>query len=249
MSISLSHQNEVTGQDLNLSDWQGHMGERWLRNLDALEAVLSPIGKSLLCNAHFQPSETVLEIGCGGGALSLQIASILSGGGLVTGIDINADLAAAAQNRARESGVMNAHFAVCDASKTHLKPQSYDRLCSRFGVMFFDDPLAAFTHLRSLIKPNGQLDCAVWGSPFENPWMISAALVAKNYVDIPPYVPKAAGPFAFEDAAYFGEILKQAGFKTPDFTALSGKLNLGSDPRTAQEFVFEALSVGHIIKT
>lgn len=225
------------------------MGERWLRNLDSMEALLSPIGDALLRRADFHPSETVLEIGYGGGGMSLEIARILNGGGALTGVDINADLAAIAQKRAKVAGIINANFMATDASKTNLKPQAYDRLCSRFGVMFFDDPLTAFSHVRTLIKPNGQIDLAVWGSPFENPWMISAALVAKNYVDIPPYVPRAAGPFAFEDCDYFGDILKRAGFKSTEFTPLSGQLNLGSDAKSAQEFVFEALSVGQIIKS
>jgi ubiquinone/menaquinone biosynthesis C-methylase UbiE len=244
-----SHLDTPLSRVIDLSDWEGGMGERWLRNLDAMEALLSPIGDALLRTADFQPSETVLEIGCGGGALSLEIARVLNKGGALTGVDINVDLAATALKRAKAAGIINANFIATDASKTNLKPQAYDRLCSRFGVMFFDDPLTALSHVRTLIKPKGQIDMAVWGSPFENPWMISAALVAKNYVDVPPYVPRAPGPFAFEDRDYFGDILKRAGFKSTEFTPLTGQLNLGSDAKFAQEFVFEALSVGQIIKS
>jgi ubiquinone/menaquinone biosynthesis C-methylase UbiE len=245
----LSHPDDASSQDLDLRDWQGAMGERWLRNLDALETVLSPIGDALLNRADFQPGEKVLEIGFGGGGMSLEIAKVLQDGGSLTGLDINKELVETAGGRAKAAGIKNANFIASDASKTDLKPQTYDRLCSRFGVMFFDDPLAAFSHHHGLIKPSGQIDLAVWASPFENPWMISAALVAKAYVDIPPYVPRAPGPFAFEDTAYLGEILNGAGFKSIEILPLTGRLNLGSNAKTAQEFVFEALSVGQIIRS
>ena len=120
-------------------DWAGEMGARWLANIDRLESMIAPIGDALLARAGFQPGQHVIDIGCGGGATSLAIASAVGSSGSVVGIDISPDLIAKATERGVAAGVPNARFECADAS-LYQAETPFDRLFSRFGSMFFQNP-------------------------------------------------------------------------------------------------------------
>lgn len=146
-------------------DWAGEMGLKWLANLSLFEEMIAPIGNALLARADYQPGETVIDLGCGGGGTTIAIAKQVADAGRVMGIDISPDLIAAAQERDGESGYSNVGFTCSDASIVELSDAPYDRLFSRFGSMFFDEPQIAFSHLHGLLKKGGRIDLAVWGPP------------------------------------------------------------------------------------
>ena len=235
---------------LKYEDWAGEMGARWLANLKGFESTIAPVGEALLARAAFQPGERVLDIGFGGGATTLAIAQAVQPGGEVLGIDISPDLVAATTRRASNAGITNVRFLCADAASVTLSDAPYDRLCSRFGSMFFADPKPAFANLRGLLKPGGRIDLAVWGPPPENPWMLEGMAVARRHVDMPAPVPRAPGPFAFEDLDYLQEILAAAGFRQSQLVAAKGLLPVGgpaATPEAAQAFVCNALAFGQVL--
>jgi SAM-dependent methyltransferase len=240
----------IPSESVKAEDWTGDMGVRWVTNLRGLEALVAPIGDALLARADYRPGERVLDIGCGGGSTTIAIARAVAPDGVALGIDISPDLTAIAGRRAAEAGLGNARFLCSDAATVRLLEAPFDRLFSRFGSMFFDDPVAAFSNLHSLLRPGGRIDLAVWGPPRDNPWMMEMMTIARRHVEIPPAIPRAPGPFAFEDTDYLGEILTAAGFSAIEISAHGGPLPIGgaaSTPKSAVDFAFAALAFGRAL--
>ena len=232
-------------------DWAGEMGLKWLANLDAFEEMIAPIGDALLARADFQPGETVIDLGCGGGATTLAIAQKIAPSGRVRGVDISPDLVAAARQRATQAGATNMEFTCADAETVKLPDSPYDRLFSRFGSMFFEDPFAAFQNLHGLLRKGGRVDLAVWGPPRDNLWMMEMMGVVRNHVEVPPAVPRAPGPFAFEDLEYLGEILSRGGFSDVDVAAyesLQPVGGVGATPEQAADFASVAMATGRLLR-
>jgi SAM-dependent methyltransferase len=235
---------------LKYEDWAGEMGARWLANLTGFENTIAPAGEALLAHAAYQPGERAVDIGFGGGATSLAIAQAVAPDGEVVGIDISPDLAAATTRRAAAAGISNARFICADAATVAVPEAPFDRLCSRFGSMFFSEPVPAFMNLRGLLKPGGRLDLAVWGPPQQNPWMLEGMAVARRHVEMPAPVPRAPGPFAFEERDYMEKTLLAAGFSNVNIVPAKGELPVGGPGATAEQaqaFVRHALAFGQAL--
>ena len=179
---------------LKAEDWAGEMGAYWLANLTRFESMLAPIGAALLARADYQPGQSVLDIGCGGGGTTIAIGKAVAPSGEALGIDISPDLAAYATRRAAEAGASNVRFTCTDAASAALPDAPFDRLFSRFGCMFFAEPIPAFTNLRRLLKPGARIDLGAWASPHDNPWMSEAMVIVRKYVDLPPRFPARQDP-------------------------------------------------------
>ena len=209
--------------------WNGSMGEKWAERQDRMDALLAPLSQVALERANVADGEIVLDIGCGCGATSIAMAAKSRS---VTGYDISSPMLAAARERAL--GVDNVSFVEADASRVSLEPVG-DLLFSRFGVMFFDDPVAAFANLRSGLRPGGRVCLLVWRSLMENEWMARPLGALMAFIESPaePPNPRAPGPFAFADKDYVGELLAKAGFADIGFEEIDGKLELGSSAADA----------------
>ncbi|GAB4476717.1 MAG: methyltransferase domain-containing protein [Erythrobacter tepidarius] len=225
------------------------MGARWLANLERFEGMIAPIGEALLERAAYQPGERVLDLGCGGGPTTLAIAEAVGPDGAAIGLDIAPMLVEAAGRRAAAAGSA-ARFICADAASADLDEPLFGRLFSRFGSMFFPEPVTAFANLRTMLKPAARIDLAVWAHPRNNLWMMEVMGVVGQHIEIPPATPRAPGPFAFEDLAYLEEILTGAGFSGMDAVPYSGRQPVGgpgATPEEAAEFVLSSMAVGRAL--
>ena len=239
----------AASEALKGEDWAGEMGARWLASLDRFEGMIAPIGDALLARAGYAPGERVLDLGCGGGATTLAIAKAVGQRGAVLGLDIAPMLVEAATRRAAEVG-SPARFVCADAASATLAEPPFDRLFSRFGSMFFAEPVPAFANLRTMLKPGARIDLAVWAHPRDNAWMMEVMGVVRAHVEVPPAVPRTPGPFAFEDLGYLEEVLTGAGFTGFAAEAYQGEQPVGGPgaaPQDATDFVLASMAAGRIL--
>jgi SAM-dependent methyltransferase len=217
-----------------VADWNGAVGERWAAEQERTDQLIRAFGDAALKAADARPGEAVLDVGCGCGDTSLSLADAVGAPGRVLGVDVSAPMLAVARQRAAGRG--NLSFVEADASSARL-PGPFNLLFSRFGVMFFDDPAAAFTQMRSALKPGGRVAFVCWAMPKDNPWASLPAQAARKAsgINLPPPDPTAPGPFAFGDADRVHGILSAAGFTAISFQGFEAPMYLGSSPRSAAD--------------
>ncbi|QFT61878.1 class I SAM-dependent methyltransferase [Roseivivax sp. THAF30] len=192
--------------------WGGDPGRRWVTHHADLDHLHRGVAELVLETAELTPGMRVADIGCGGGALTLAAADRVGAGGEVLGLDISATLLKLAEETRREAGTANARFVEADA-QTYAFDDAFDRVISRFGVMFFDDFDAGFANLRAALAPGGRLVAATWAPAEHNPWFSDARRVAVERLGAPPAGdPDAPGPMALRDPERIDVIFKRAGF-------------------------------------
>lgn len=215
-------------------DWRGDVGDVWAREWRRTDRSLAPVNAALVAEAAARlqglGAPALLDIGCGAGATSLALTDALPEA-RITGVDLSANLVAAARERAGDRQQLR--FEVGDASSWTPSRADFDLIVSRHGVMFFDDPVAAFRHLRTLLRPGGSLLFSCFRDRSENEWIGAARPLFKRFAPDALQAPEpAAGPFAFADPARISAILGDAGFAPPhiapfDFSFVAGA---GNDP-------------------
>jgi SAM-dependent methyltransferase len=205
--------------------WSGATGQRWVDRQETLDTVLGPIQDVLLERAAPEPGERVIDIGCGCGASAIALAKRVGGTGKVLGVDISAPMLQRARERAPAGlplGLVNA-----DATVHAFEPGAADLLVSRFGVMFFADPVRSFRNLRSALRPGGRLAFACWRSLAANQWMSLPLQAASQHVTPPaPPAPEEPGPFAFAREERVHRILGEAGFSAIGMESVDLSLDL-----------------------
>ena len=210
--------------------WNGETGRNWVTHDALMEAMLQPLGESVMDTLAPQPGEHVLDIGCGCGHTSLSLADRVGAEGSVTGIDISAPMLAVASQLAAERNAEHTsiQFLEADAQTHTFEPERYDLVFSRFGVMFFEDPIAAFANIRGVLRASGRLAFCCWQPRAVNPFMTVPAMAALELLPAPPEMPpRTPGPFAFEEAEYVMEVLTSAGFESVVVTPLKQPLTFG----------------------
>ncbi|MEZ5596997.1 MAG: class I SAM-dependent methyltransferase [Pseudomonadales bacterium] len=212
--------------------WNGSAGQTWVESQQHLDRLLAPLSDAAIERAAVQCGERVVDIGCGCGATSLTLAEQ---GGDVWGVDISEPMLALAARRAEGKG--NVRFSRADASAQHFSGD-HDLLFSRFGVMFFDDPNAAFRNLRSALKDSGRLVFLCWQAAAANGWLSVAGRAVQPFLPQggPAVSVPGADPFAFADSDFVRGILEQAAFRDIAFTSLTPSLHLADDLEGAMAF-------------
>ncbi|SLN45661.1 Demethylmenaquinone methyltransferase [Roseovarius litorisediminis] len=188
--------------------------QKWVDHQETLDATLAPVLTGLLEQACLRPGEHVLDIGCGTGASLLSIAQAVGPKGAVMGADISSLLLSRARDRIAKAGCENVRALECDAQIYDFAPASVDCAMSRFGVMFFEDPVAAFANIARALKPGGRLVFLSWADLQKNPWFDVPRQVAFDQLGpLPKPEPRAPGPMAFAERNYVSDILTSAGLK------------------------------------
>ncbi len=229
---------ETEANAAQIEYWNAGAGETWASLQDRLDTQLEPLGADAIRALAPRPGERILDVGCGAGQTSLALASAVGPAGAVTGVDISRPLLEVARRRAGADGPT---FVEADAQTYPFEAGAFDAVFSRFGVMFFADPTAAFVNLRRALKPGGRLAFICWRPPAENPFMtLPMAAVSDMLPPTPPTDPLAPGPFAFADPARVRDILSTAGFETIETRRHDLKIGSGDLDQT----VAVALKIG-----
>jgi SAM-dependent methyltransferase len=226
--------------------WSDASAAKWVRLQERTDAQLGALGLFVIDRLAPAPGERVLDVGCGAGQTVLQLAERVGSEGSVVGLDISAPMLARARERVSEAGLSRVELVLGDAATQRFE-RPFDVLFSRFGVMFFEDPVAAFANLRAALRPGGRLGFACWQAPERNPWVALPLDAARKIAPgqaLPALLePERPGPFFFSDPAFVERILSRAGFIEIAVEPRELDAPLG-DARTLDEAVDFSLEIG-----
>ncbi len=190
----------------------------WMSLESHHEQVIGPAGRMAIDRLDPQPGQRIIDLGCGTGRTTLELAARVAPGGRALGVDIAAALLERAREHAGATGIDNVDFQHGDVQSINLRQARFDGAFSRFGVMFFADPVAAFTNVHRSLKPGAALSFACWQPVACNEWMLVPAQAAVSVLGTTPEMPApdAPGPFSLSDRDRVERILDSAGFQNVD---------------------------------
>lgn len=222
--------------------WTNIAGPQWVEHQAAMDALMQPVLDGVMARAGLADGAHVLDIGCGTGASALVAAELVGPDGSVLGVDISSALLGLARTRAQDHPTIS--FLEVDAAAHSFEPSRFDHLISRFGVMFFSDPVSAFANMARALKPGARMDFAAWGQIPNNPFFTVPARAARDVLGAMPKTdPDAPGPFAFSDVDRVTDMLARAGFS--DVSAEVTQLDL-TPAGTPADFVEQCCTIGPV---
>ena len=226
--------------------WSGKGGDIWVERQNAMDTMLSPLGEAALNKLNFNEEENVLDIGCGCGHTTLNIAKRIGPSGNVTGLDISEPMLKRAKESTFEMSITNASFKCVDVQTEDLGDQIYSAAFSRFGVMFFEDSIAAFKNINKSLISGGYLSFVCWQSPAVNPWQSLFIQEIKKFLDLPSPPPRSPGPFAFMESEYVSSILEESKFQDITIEGHEAEVNMFSG-RSLSDSVKDYISINPVV--
>lgn len=230
--------------------WSGPLFERFVRYRDLVIDGLGAHGKTAMATHPPQSGARVLDIGCGFGDTTQELAGLVGPEGNALGVDVSEPFIEAARGEAEETGVENVRFEVGDVQVTEFG-ESFDYAFSRMGVMFFANPVQALRNVREALAPGGRLCAVVWRRKLDNEWVHRAELVVDEYLDHPEESEEPScgpGPFSMANADTVSEQLKIAGFERISLQRCDLPLKIGRDLDHAVEFNMALGPAGEVLR-
>jgi ubiquinone/menaquinone biosynthesis C-methylase UbiE len=210
--------------------WNEEGGNKWAENIDIVESMIEPLSDVLIEKIAANFGEHVLDVGSGGGVTSMKLAEQVGSTGSVLGVDVSEPILSIARNRGKD--IANLQFQQSDATTAVLDENRFDIITSRFGVMFFDDPVLAFSNLHAALKTSGRLIFMCWRSLEENPWIAEPAKAAFEVVPPPADAekpePTDPGPFSLADKDHLKMVLSSAGFNNIELQMVDMNIPMGN---------------------
>ncbi|HET9052516.1 MAG TPA: class I SAM-dependent methyltransferase, partial [Candidatus Dormibacteraeota bacterium] len=216
--------------------WDGDEGDGWTEDEERYNAAAARFDAPLFDAAAIAAADAVLDLGCGCGATTREAARRAHAGNAL-GVDLSARMVERAAERARAEGLDNVRFEQADAQVHRFAPESVDVAISRFGAMFFADPLAAFTNLAAALRPGGRLVLLTWQELRRNPWVGTIRDAFAMGRALPEPVAGHPGPFGLSDPEGAARILRASGFDSPAAAGYEAPLRIGADVDDAIAFV------------
>ena len=228
------------------ANWNSKTGQAWVNNDLKMDLHLEVITTLLFKEFETLGNKHVLDVGCGSGTTSKLLSDQVGSTGSVEGVDISRPLLELAQ--AKYGTIENIRFTNADAQSFEFKKSFYDQIVSRFGVMFFENPIAAFTNMRQSLKPNGKLNFVCWSALEENEFFILPLKIVLKYLNKPlPNPSKAPGPLAFSNKPYLLKILQSSEFKNIKIKTVKTEM-LNFDPVKEQVRFFNKMGLAARMK-
>ncbi|WP_374590774.1 class I SAM-dependent methyltransferase [Aquabacterium sp.] len=239
----------AVGNTDQIAEWNGVLGQRWAELQSETAGIVAPFGAAALQLAAPRPGERVVDVGCGCGDTSIELARSVAPAGRVLGVDVSQPMLQVAKARAELAGLAHLSFSEADASDAEL-PADVDLLFSRFGVMFFAEPAVAFGHLRRALRSGGRCVFVCWRAPRDNNWVMTPLSAARQALGITPAPtdPHAPGPFSFADENRLRSILSDAGFSQIEVQRFDAPVYLGASPRLAAENAVRVGPTGRLVR-
>jgi SAM-dependent methyltransferase len=220
--------------------WNDVAGPLWVAAEEETERHTGPFGEAALERAAPAAGEAVLDVGCGCGVTTAALGEAVGAAGSVLGVDLSAPMLARAAERVGEPHV---RFRRGDAQVIDFGAEAFDLVFSRFGVMFFADPVAGFANLRRTLRPAGRLVFVCWQAPSANPWMAVVNRIAAKIFGLEPPSHDAPGPFSLADRSRLVQIIDAAGFATVSVASHDLNLHLGAG-QPVEDWVHQRLVMG-----
>jgi SAM-dependent methyltransferase len=215
--------------------WDGHEGDVWTEHADRYDRANRYMAARFLAAGLLGRGDDVLDLGCGTGAVTRDVARTTSGG-TVLGIDLSSRMLQLARERSAADGLDNIEFVQGDAQVYPFEPASRDIVISNFGCMFFGDPDVAWRNIARSLRPGGRLALVAWRTVTENEWLMELRRVLAFGRDLPLPPPNAPTPFAFADPEYARQVFERAGFQDVTLHPIDELLDLGDDVEDACAF-------------
>src|SRR6185503_7018311 len=231
---------DATGPNAEqITFWNEKSGPKWVAEQAGLDIMIAPFGARTIEVLAPRSGEHIVDVGCGCGGTSLELGRRVTSSGGVLGADISEPMLARARERAAAEGLTHVRFIAADAQTHPFAAAASDGIFSRFGVMFFADPSAAFANLHATLRPGGRLAFVCWRPVTDNPWMHVPLKAAGTVVPLkPPPPPDAPGPFSFSDRDRVSGILVRAGFRDVTFETFSHDIVIAGGGNVEQVLSF-----------
>ena len=226
--------------------WSGKGGDIWVKRQQAMDTMLNPLGEAALKKLELNEDSNVLDIGCGCGNTTLSIAEKIKPSGRVTGLDISKPMLQRAIESAQNRSLENTSFQCLDVQTEDFGVNTFNAAFSRFGVMFFEDPVAAFRNINESLLPRSPLSFICWQSPIQNPWQSLFVQEVKKFIDLPSPPPRSPGPFAFMESDYVNSILENSNFENVEIVGYEAKVNMFSG-RSLSDAVKDYTSINPVV--
>jgi len=208
--------------------WNGDDGQHWVGHRERYEAMLRDVTARMLAAAAIEPGDVVLDIGCGCGGTTRAAAGVASAG-RVLGVDLSEPMLAEARRQAERAGMANVEFARVDAQVAAFPSASFDVAVSRNGVMFFDDPHAAFANVARALRPGGRLAFVCWQEPARSELFTLPLGVLATHLPLPALGGDGPGGFSLADPARIRTLLTDAGFGDVIIDPVVATMRIGRD--------------------
>jgi len=238
-TTAVPRSGEVAAENEEATEaWSGVLFDRFVKHRDLVVAGLAQHGEAAMRMYPPEPGDRVLDIGCGFGDTTQELAGIVGAEGEAVGVDVAEPFIEASIKEAAHAGVKNVDFFATDVQIGDLRGP-YDYAFSRMGVMFFANPVQAMRNIRESLRPGARLVATVWRRKLDNEWLNRAEQVAEQYLeqpDEPEDVRCGPGPFSMANADTVSEQLQIAGFERPTLTRCDLPIKIGDDLDHAVEF-------------
>ena len=226
--------------------WNKGIGQKWVKEDDAINERFTILTREFFSRANIKKNDKVLDIGCGGGITSFEASKLAGKDGYVLGADISEILLNLAKKNF--SNIKNLEFQYCDVQNYNFENNFFNKVISRFGVMFFENPIEAFKNIYNSIQNGGSLHFVCWTNVLENEFFTAAAnIIIKHLNREFPKVTRTPGPFAFSEAKYVKQILNASGFENIKVDKVYTSLSTNDDAEKDGELLFNIGLAGKML--